>query len=234
MTREQMTFSDLAENAKLPPEERMGAGARARFAPKPPTPEALSVYLTSRGFGALHVARASKGCRWPSIDVPVRIMAAVTRGACVVLCGPTGVGKGQLCASLAYRLVRDRWPSPPGVRRTTFVQWVRSLFTTAPGADPLRPWTAGVDLMVLDEIHHTAAGAGEAREPGKSHTVYERGRLFELLDRRYEAVQATILTTNLSPDLLAQALDAPVLDRIRESGEVIDLSKWPNQREVRP
>lgn len=38
----------------------------------------------------------------------------------------------------------------------------------------------------------------------------------------------------LYTDLFAQALDAPVLDRIRESGEVIDLSKWPNQREVRP
>lgn len=186
----------------------------------------LSSLLIASGFGPRHVEGAAGVCRWPDPSITRRLLDAVIACHTIVICGPTGVGKGQLACCLARHLIQRTWPWPWKIRRVGMPAWFRQIKSGAQIAQYVSP----IDLLVIDELHHTDAGAGEQREPGHTHTIWERGRLFELIDGRYEARRPTVMTTNMDPDKLNRALDVPVLDRIREAGTVFDLSSWPNRR----
>lgn len=68
------------------------------------------------------------------------------------------------------------------------------------------------DLLVLDDL-----GAEKV-------TDWSRQLLYLLIDRRYRNQKQTIVTTNLTPDQLAETIDARIVSRLAEMGVVIELT----------
>jgi DNA replication protein DnaC len=119
------------------------------------------------------------------------------------LCGPCGAGKSHLAAAIANHLATNSW----GVTYASVPDLLRFVRGGIRGgeADVRMDALMHIDLLVLDDI-----GA-------EYLTVWAQEQLFILLNARYLADRATILTSN---DRL-EALPARLASRIRELGQII-------------
>ncbi len=72
-------------------------------------------------------------------------------------------------------------------------------------------------LLVIDEIQQ------------RGETEFENRLLAYLIDRRYGDMLDTILIGNLTPTALADSLDPSIVDRLRETGGIIECT-WPSFR----
>jgi DNA replication protein DnaC len=77
---------------------------------------------------------------------------------------------------------------------------------------------AAADLLILDDL-----GA-------ENTTEWSVERLFTLLNRRHGELLATIITTNLGPELMAKRLGERLAWRVVEMSEIVSLEKCPNLR----
>ncbi len=118
----------------------------------------------------------------------------------VLVTGVVGKGKTGLAASLVRHLVIA------GVTGIRFVSVPAMLDAMRPGADedPMRD-LVGAHLLVLDDL-----GAERV-------TDWVRERLYVLVNGRYEATRATIVTTNLDVPTLAATVDHRMVSRLTEN-----------------
>lgn len=75
----------------------------------------------------------------------------------------------------------------------------------------------GPDMLVIDEIQQ------------RGETDFEDRILAYLIDQRYGAMKDTIVIANLTPDALKDSLDPSIVDRLRETGGIIECT-WPSFR----
>lgn len=134
-----------------------------------------------------------------------------------VLCGPTGVGKTLCLIALAHRLI-DRLARPLGDEAARFVRRVRFVraselvkavdrFPLGHGEPPLITRSVYASLLLLDDVGNEG--------PDRSST------LFEVLDRRYMASAATIITTYLDQAQLQQRYGDALLRRLTDQGKYV-------------
>jgi DNA replication protein DnaC len=72
-------------------------------------------------------------------------------------------------------------------------------------------------LLVIDEIDK------------RYSTKWSESKLIAVLDGRYRAVRETIIIGNIKPDAFAASIGPSIVDRIHESGCVIECT-WPSFR----
>lgn len=139
--------------------------------------------------------------------------------AWLVLCGAKGTGK-SVAATWGVREV-VRGGDAAAFRRTQTLAKLSQFDAGAVEFEAL----ASCHLLVLDDF-----GA-------ELLTDYARAQLFELLDRRHEDCARTILTSNLKwqgDDGMAARLGERLVDRIGQSGRVVQLSPLSSMRRGAP
>lgn len=144
----------------------------------------------------------------------------IVAGDCVVaLCGPRGVGKSQIGVSIGLALIRAHLRT---VRFARIADVMRDVRATYSGGDSheaaiMRELTAP-SLLILDEVTHSLG------------TDFERRLFDDLMDARYAARRATIITSNLSPEAFIERIGPSVASRMSETGKIIDCAGWPDRR----
>lgn len=125
----------------------------------------------------------SSWCR--SID------AKLKRGACIVMSGESGTGKTHLASAICMHALRKGYTAKL-LKASEFFEEIFKTYEKQMPGEPIHPATsevmntfADIDLLILDDL-------------GASSADGHRGDLlFDLLDRRYNLVRSTIITSNL-------------------------------------
>lgn len=128
--------------------------------------------------------------------------AGVGQGQCLVLAGPTGVGKSTAMAWLARRCAekgrRPRWEYAP------------EMFARLSMADiQYHPITVA-DVLLIDDL-------------GAEDDHKARAKLDTLVYYRHAARRPTVITTNLTAKALADRYGERIVDRLQEWGPVIQI-----------
>jgi DNA replication protein DnaC len=143
-----------------------------------------------------------------------KLKEAFRNGYLVVLCGPRGTGKTQLAVEVIKHTSAKFYSS----RFVSFFRYCqhmkecfdnRSMRESEVMTEYVRPTT-----LVIDEV-------------GKvSGTEWSQSVLFNLVDRRYNALKDTILITNHTEADLSKEIGASVMRRAAETGGAIDTTEW--------
>lgn len=142
------------------------------------------------------------------------LKSKLTHGYTVILCGARGTGKTQV----AVQAIKDAAARGYISRYETFYRFCQRLKETfdkrgANEAEVIKDYIKP-RLLVLDEIGKASA------------TEWSQSALFNLIDRRYNAMKDTILITNHSEGELDEALGASIVRRAAETGGALDTTPW--------
>jgi chromosomal replication initiator protein len=141
-------------------------------------------------------------------------------GLGLLLIGPNGIGKTHLVVGLAKRACEDQGYDIAFTTTKAFLARLRSSYEHGAGESEQAILTnlAEVDLLVLDDLRVDEINA------------WSRGKVFDLISRRYDADRPLLVTTNLSLNDLAylpdgsSGLDEATLSRLIGLTQVVDLS----------
>lgn len=145
-------------------------------------------------------------------------LRAGERGANLILIGKPGTGKSHLTCGIIlalYRTHRVCRIDLPDLIREVRATWSRRSERTE--AEVLAHF-GGLDLLIIEEI-----GTGAGSED-------EKARIFQVINRRYEAMLPTILVSNFDLPALEQEIGSRVLDRLREGDRAVLMFDWPSMR----
>lgn len=154
---------------------------------------------------------------WRAAFMKARDMLLGQRhGSLIIVCGPRGTGKTQLaCELIRACAIHGNFFS----RYEVFQDYLDSLpraFNNGSHEEHQNRYLAP-RLVVIDEI----AKAGDA--------AWTEGKLFHLVNTRYNDLKHTVLITAAGPDQLNDVLSPSVADRTNEGGAIIHLN-WPSFR----
>lgn len=151
----------------------------------------------------------------------------VTEGRAVILLGQPGRGKTHLAIAFAYKAIQNGFEA----RFVTAATLLNELHLAARDGTLEERLAAFVDpdVLVLDELGYLNYGPDAAN------------LLFQVVDRRYLARRAVVITSNKEPDSWGQVLHDPdlahaIVDRLLERGEIIRLRgrSYRNPRDHEP
>jgi DNA replication protein DnaC len=140
-------------------------------------------------------------------------------GTSMMLLGTPGTGKTHLACSVIFEVTRHCHSA----YFTTVADFSRAIRATySPAAketegDVLDRF-AGYHFLAIDEVGSSS---------GSDH---EKQALFDLINRRYNAVRPTMLLTNLSLEEVREFLGARIMDRLREGGGKVLVLDWESYR----
>jgi len=130
---------------------------------------------------------------------------AVNPSGWLVFTGAHGCGKTHLAAAIANYQVANGRPAPMFIVVPDLLDHLRATFspTSATTLDKLFEQVKSAPLLVLDDLGIESA------------TPWAREKLFQLLNHRYAAKMATVITTTQSIDKIDPPLRSRMLDRTR-------------------
>lgn len=136
----------------------------------------------------------------------------------LIFLGKPGTGKSHLaCAivSALYKSHRVCRIDLPDLIREIRATWGRSAKKSE--AEVLDHYGA-LDLLILEEVG-TGAGSDD-----------ERARVFQVINRRYEAMLPTVVVSNLDMPALRAEMGDRVIDRLREGDRALVAFDWESMR----
>lgn len=150
-----------------------------------------------------------------------RIVAAVLAGSeCpnLIMAGKPGTGKSHLCCGIVTALYKKKT-----VRRIDLPDLIRAIRATwkrdsEHSEEQVLDFFGSVALLILEEV-----GTG-------SGTDDERARVFQVINRRYEALLPTVIVTNLGMKELRAEMGERVIDRLREGDRALVVFDWDSER----
>lgn len=136
----------------------------------------------------------------------------------LILTGKPGTGKTHLACGMTLALYRSRT-----VRRIDLPDMIRNIRATwQKGSEyteaEVLDFYGSVDLLILEEV-----GTGSGSDD-------ERARVFQVINRRYEAMLPTVVVTNLTLRELRDEMGERVLDRLREGDRAVMAFDWESMR----
>jgi len=140
-------------------------------------------------------------------------------GFLVALIGTRGSGKTQLAVE-TMRVNADQGKRSRYGTATEFFIEIKSTYdrqTSRTEKEVLEEFSKP-SLLVLDEIGR------------RSESEWENRLLFELLNRRYNALKDTLLISNQSPEEFANSIGSSLISRMIETGGLINCT-WPSYRQ---
>lgn len=136
----------------------------------------------------------------------------------LIFLGKPGTGKSHLCCGIVSALYRThtvRRIDLPDLIREIRSTWSRKSERTE---DEVLDFYGAADLLIIEEV---GTGAG---------TDDERARVFQVINRRYEAMLPTVVVSNLSFDELQHEMGERVIDRLREGDRALVSFDWKSAR----
>lgn len=141
------------------------------------------------------------------------------KGLCLTLCGLPGTGKTHLACAIINKL-GYKWGHKikfTGVYRA--ISEVKATFSGKGETEhEVYDRFVDLDLLVLDEVGVQFG------------TKTEELIMFEIINRRYEAMKPTIIISNLQAEELKEFIGERVMDRIKEGGGPIIAFDWESFR----
>ena len=163
--------------------------------------------------------------KWDAIRDLLVAQAGSHCGFLVALLGQSGTGKTQLAVSVIRECCGHGGATARYVKAIDLFRDLRRAYSapakgeSADAEDEIvRTWT-GYDLLVIDECHQ------------RGRTDWEANSLINLLDRRYDEMNATILIANQDKEGFANEMGPSVVSRMHETGEAI-VCDWPSFRKI--
>ena len=143
----------------------------------------------------------------------------VLDGRCMILVGTPGTGKTHLAAA-AMREVIEQNNSARYTTVSDFSRAIRATFHRSAEKTDGEVLEEYVDpcLLVLDEVGSSS---------GSDH---EKQALFDLINRRYNAMRPTMILSNLSAPELSEYLGDRIMDRLRQNGGKLLVLNWESYR----
>lgn len=136
----------------------------------------------------------------------------------LVMQGKPGTGKTHLSCGMTsalYKTHRVRRVDLPDLIREIRATWAKgSEFSEMHVLD----WFGSIDLLILEEV-----GTGSGSDD-------ERARVFQVINRRYEAMLPTVVVTNLTLKELRDEMGERVIDRLREGERSVITFDWESMR----
>lgn len=151
----------------------------------------------------------------------MRLVTAIKGGRSapnLLLLGKPGTGKSHLCCGMVtalYRTHKVRRIDMPDLIRNIRATWQRKSEYTE---EEVLDWYGSLDLLILEEV-----GTGSGTED-------ERARIFQVINRRYEAMLPTVVVSNLSFEELKAEMGERVIDRLREGERTHVAFEWDSAR----
>lgn len=185
-------------------ERRRKAGVPARFDDK-----------TLDSFRVSHDGqrKALEACRQLVHAVKARELAPN-----LILTGKPGTGKTHLSCGIVlelYKAVGVKRIDLPDLIREIRATWSRNAETTE---DEVLNRYGSIRLLILEEV-----GTGSGSDD-------ERARVFQVINRRYEAMLPTVIVTNLTLRELRDEMGERVIDRLREGERAVIAFDWESMR----
>lgn len=145
-----------------------------------------------------------------------------TPGAIVALVGPRGTGKTQMATLCAYEIAkrearRGGHPTFTYCRAIELFMSLKDSYSAQSGEKRALLEFVRPSLLVLDEVQV------------RSESAWEDNTLTYVIDNRYAECRATILISNLTPEAFAQSMGSSIMDRLAETGAMIECV-WPSFR----
>ena len=150
-----------------------------------------------------------------------RLVAALksgTQAPNMVMIGKPGTGKSHLCCGMVLALYKTHKVSRidlPDLIREIRSTWHRD---SERSEDAVLNHYGSSDLLIIEEV---GTGAG---------TDDERARIFQVINRRYEAMLPTVVVSNLDMEGLKKEIGDRVIDRLREGDRSLLVFDWPSLR----
>lgn len=141
-------------------------------------------------------------------------------GGWLVFVGLPGTGKNHLAFSIMQAVIREHFATAYFATVLDAVRSIRETYgknTDTTEREAIAKLVSP-DLLVLDEVGVQGA------------TDYEKNVLFDLFNKRYNAVKPTILISNLTQAELGEYLGERVIDRMREGGTATIAFTWESYR----
>ena len=137
----------------------------------------------------------------------------------MILVGTPGTGKTHL-ACAAMREVIEQGNSARYTTVSDFSRAIRATFNRKAEKTDGEVLDEYVDqcLLVIDEVGSSS---------GSDH---EKQALFDLINRRYNAVRPTMILSNLSAPELSEYLGDRIMDRLRQGGGKLLVLNWESYR----
>jgi DNA replication protein DnaC len=126
--------------------------------------------------------------------------------------GDIGRGKSHLAVAALRQFERPRF-----ARQAELLKMLRDTYSDREAPDPIQI-CAEAEVLCLDEFGVSPSGKDEP------------GLLYEIVQRRFESLAPTIITSNLSPPQIAEALGARLADRLREALFRVVVLTGPSRR----
>lgn len=146
------------------------------------------------------------------------LQAKLGSGFLVALIGNRGPGKTQLGVELIKHFIKTKRKQGYFCSATQFFMAVKASYKheTECEEDVINRFV-GYGLLVIDEIGQ------------RSETEWENRLLYELLNRRYNAMKDTLLISNQDKATLQSALGSSLASRMDETGGIIECN-WQSYR----
>lgn len=147
------------------------------------------------------------------------VQSRIGTGFVIALLGTRGAGKTQLATSILLdginRGMRSRF-----VTVTRLLMEIKASYAKDPKESELQVIDrfTRYKLLVIDEVSR------------RSEKDWNDLLLFELLNARYNSQHGTILISNETREAFGQAIGASMLDRMKETGGIIECN-WPSFRQ---